>query len=530
MSEKVAGSTSINDTETKSAGRSSYIRHLFRGIKVIAKWEFIQNLKTVRMLVLVIIFSLVMLGGSYGLTTLFTQSPADISLKIPEDIIKEAMGNVFISAHVLDLDEDGYANDVKIFTYRGNGETEKNREFRAYEQFGIKLPNGLNQTNSDGIAIYYDVPEGKYQAELIERTASTTFTIEEHNLPVQQLSINVVPVFDLELGEISLGGETNLNDLIGDYRQVGVIVHVVDAKGNLLDNTTVLVNDEQSGMTNYTGTLPVDMEPGTYSIVASHSGSYSGKEEVIIFKTRVIKEEGSFAGLPVNLGPDFVIIIVASIAGFIISLSAIVLSFDAISREKADKALDILLTKPFPRESVILGKYLGITGAMTAPFVVVMFGAIWIMSLVSDKWPSPSVIVTFIGFMILLIAIYIAIEIFVSILAKTTGTAILAGIGVWVLLNMLWGVLGLGISELFGLETVSVTNYMSLLNPSDLFLVCLSIVSTDALIASIGAEELKNSINIEFAFAEWVFFLAFGLWFVVSLGGAILLFKKKEDL
>jgi ABC-type transport system involved in multi-copper enzyme maturation permease subunit len=152
------------------------------------------------------------------------------------------------------------------------------------------------------------------------------------------------------------------------------------------------------------------------------------------------------------------------------------------------------------------------------------------MSLVSDKWPSPSVIITFIGLMVLLIAIYIAIEIFVSILAKTTGTAILAGIGIWVLLNMLWGVLGLGISELFGLETVSVSNFMSLLNPSDLFLVCLSIVSKDALIASIGAEELTNSFDIRFAYANWVFFLTFGLWVVISLGAAVLLFKKKEDI
>jgi LPXTG-motif cell wall-anchored protein len=71
---------------------------------------------------------------------------------------------------------------------------------------------------------------------------------------------------------------------------------------------------------------------------------------------------------------------------------------------------------------------------------------------------------------------------------------------------------------------------MSLLNPSDLFLVCLSIVSKDALIASIGAEELTNSFDIRFAYANWVFFLTFGLWVVISLGAAVLLFKKKEDI
>ena len=224
------------------------------------------------------------------------------------------------------------------------------------------------------------------------------------------------------------------------------------------------------------------------------------------------------------------IILVASIASFVASLSAIVLSFDAITKERVEKSLDVLLTKPFPRESVVLGKYLGITGAMTAPFVLVLFGAVWIMSAVSDKWPTPSVIYTFIIFIVLLIAIYIALEILVSILAKTTGTAILSGIGIWVLLNMLWGVMGLGISELFDLKLVSVSNYMSLLNPSDLFLVCLSIISTDALITSMGLEEVKDVLNVDYAFAKWVFFLAFGLWIVISLGLAMFIFRKKEDL
>ncbi|MDP6156676.1 MAG: ABC transporter permease subunit, partial [Candidatus Thermoplasmatota archaeon] len=512
MGEKVAEPRSINDRKTERIGISSYFKHLFRGIRVIAKWEFIQNLKTVRMLVLIIIFSLVMLGGSYGLTTFFTQAPGEISFKIPEEIIKEAMGNVFISAHVLDLDGEGYANDVMIFTYYGNGDPAAKKKFTVFETWGEDIPGGFNRTNLSGISVYYNLPAKEYEVNLEPATASSSFKIEKNITNYSDISLEISPIFDLKLEEISLGKETDLNDLLGDYRQVGVIVHVVDHSGNLYDDAEIFINDEQYGITNSTGTLPVNMEPGNYTIKAFNSGSYSPIADVTIKEPPVIKKEDtSLSGLPVNLGPDFVIIIVASIASFIVSLSAIVLSFDAISREKADKSLDILLTKPFPRESVILGKYLGITGAMTAPFVVVLFGAVWIMSLVSDKWPSPSVIITFIGLMVLLIAIYIAIEIFVSILAKTTGTAILAGIGIWVLLNMLWGVLGLGISELFGLETVSVSNFMSLLNPSDLFLVCLSIVSKDALIASIGAEELTNSFDIRFAYANWVFFLTFGL-------------------
>lgn len=516
----------------ETEGRTSsltYLAHLFRGARIIAKWEFIQNLKTIRMLVLILIFSLVMLGGSYGISLLF-EPPADISLDIPSDVIRDAMGNSFVSVHVLDLDNDEQANDIIIYTFKGNGHVEPKMIFKVFETWGSIIPGGLNLTDADGMSVYYDLQPAEYQIELIQRGVNANFTIREDHTTAS-MDIALAPVFDIELGEIKLSGDAELLDFLPKYRQVGAIVHVVDEKGIIVEGAEIIVDDGYVDITNSTGTLSIQLEPGNHIIRASLSGMDSNPVSTFVPKPgEVKKEEETISGLPVDLGPDFVIILVASIASFVASLSAIVLSFDAITKERVEKSLDVLLTKPFPRESVVLGKYLGITGAMTAPFVLVLFGSVWIMSFVSNKWPSPSVIFTFIIFLVLLIAIYIALEILVSILAKTTGTAILSGIGIWVLLNMLWGVMGLGISELFDLKLVSVSNYMSLLNPSDLFLVCLSIISTDALIASMGLEEVKEVLNVDYAFSKWVFFLAFGLWIVISLGLATYIFRKKEDL
>ena len=515
--------------QRERTSKLTYLAHLFRGARIIAKWEFIHNLKTIRMLVLILIFSLVMLGGSYGISLLL-KPPADITLDIPSDVISQAMGNSFVSVHVLNLDNDEYANDVIIYTFKGNGRVESGLIFKVFETWEVAKPDGVNLTDDNGMSIYYDLPPAEYQVVVIERGVSANFTIVENHTTVP-INIALAPVFDIELGEIKLSGDPDLLDFLPKYRQVGAIVHVVDENGVWVEGAAISVGDENVGLTNTTGTLSIELEPGKHIVKASLSGVDSYPVETFVPEPgEVEKDDETLTGLPVHLGPDFVIIVVASIASFVVSLSAIVLSFDAITKERVEKSLDVLLTKPFPRESVVLGKYLGITGSMTAPFVLVLFGAVWIMSAVSNKWPTPEVIYTFIIFIVLLIAIYVALEILVSILARTTGTAILSGIGIWVLLNMLWGVMSLGISELFDLELVSVSNYMSLLNPSDLFLVCLSIISTDALIASMGLEEVKEVLIVDYAFAKWVFFLAFGLWIVISLGLATFIFRKKEDL
>lgn len=498
---------------------------LLRGIRVIAKWEFFQNIRSVRMIVLVAIFSLVMLGGAWGFSALLGGSG---SLSLPEDVIREAMGNVFISTQVLDLDGDNVTDDVMIYTFRGNGEPASGETFKFLDiESNEIMPSGFNFTDRSGISLYYDVAPGEYMVQLYPGIGFSVFTVMTDGEP-SDINLRLVPIYELDFSDISLDQGMDIDSLFSSYRQVGVFAHVVNVNGDPLDGVSIAVDGIVMGVTNSTGTLPVDLEPGNHGISAEKDGYGSALDDVKIKESK--PKQSYFAGIPANLGPDFVIIFVASIASLIASLSAIVLSFDAITKERAERSLDVLLTKPFPRESVVLGKYLGITGAMTVPFLVVLLFSVWIISVVSGKWPSATVVAAYICFMIVLVAIYVAIEILISVLSRTTGTAILSGIGVWFLLNMLWGVLGLGISKLFRLELGVVSNYMYLFNPSDLFLVCLSIVSTDALISSVGAEELEGVLNVDYAFADWFFFLALALWAVLSLSLAVLVFRKKEDL
>ena len=182
-----------------------YLRHLFRGIRVIAKWEFMQNVKTVRMLVLILIFSLVMLGGSYGITTLFSNPPGEITFKIPEEVIESAMNEVFISAHVLNRDGGNYSNDLIIYTYYGSGEPAPKTKFRVFEIWGLEIDDLVNLTNTNGIYDKYrNLAPDEYQAELDPPTSHSAFKIANDADNVTALSIATSPIFDLELGEITL--------------------------------------------------------------------------------------------------------------------------------------------------------------------------------------------------------------------------------------------------------------------------------------------------------------------------------------
>jgi len=499
--------------------------HFLRGTRVIAKWEFIQNIKSVRMLILVLIFALVMIGGAWGFSALFGGST---SISLPEDVLKEAMGDVFISVHVLDLDGGNISDDVLIYTFRGNGDPAAQQTFKFLDiEENRIISDGFNFTDNMGSSVYYGLAPGEYMVQLHPGMGYSVFTVKDGAAETSEISIQLVPVYELDLSELSMEDGMDVEKLFESYRKVGVIANVVDGEGRLLEGASIFVDGVSVGVTDINGTQPIDLEPGEHFIHAVYGNAESEERDVEIDEP--IPKKTYFAGVPAYLGPDFVIVLVASIASLIASLAAVVLSFDAITKERAERSLDVLLTKPFPRESIVIGKYLGITGAMMAPFLAVLFVSVWIISLVSGRWPTGSVIAAYIGFMVLLIAIYVAIEILISVLAKTTGTAILSGIGLWFLLNMLWNVLTIGISELFGLEVASVSDYMTLLNPSTLFQRCVQIVSIDALIATFGLEEVKGLAESS-AFSDWIFYLALALWAVISLGLAVLVFRKKEDL
>ena len=243
-----------------------------------------------------------------------TPKRGDLSLEISEEMIKEALGNTFISAHVLNLDDGESANDVMIFTYYGNGELAPKKKFTAFELWGGYISEGLNITDLSGISVYYNLPPNDYQVNLEPNTGISAFTIEKNNTNYSSLSLDISPIYDLEMGKISFGMETDLNDLIGAYRQVGVIFHLVDLKGDLVNNAQLVVNDKAVGITNATGTFTIDLQPGNHTVRANVNGSYSNT--VNVFISGQIKNEDEEEKSP-GFGVIIMVISILSIGAFL---------------------------------------------------------------------------------------------------------------------------------------------------------------------------------------------------------------------
>ena len=73
-----------------------------------------------------------------------------------------------------------------------------------------------------------------------------------------------------------------------------------------------------------------------------------------------------------NVGPDVSQIDWAFIIGYVLSLIALLFTFDAISGEREHGTLRLMLANSIPRHTVLLGKFLGALISTTIPFMLAM--------------------------------------------------------------------------------------------------------------------------------------------------------------
>jgi Cu-processing system permease protein len=145
---------------------------------------------------------------------------------------------------------------------------------------------------------------------------------------------------------------------------------------------------------------------------------------------------------PFTTGPDFVLLIIAGgFAAFVLPIFAIVISFDAVAKERVQGTLDLLLSRPVSRVGLALGKFAGAFAAVAVPVTLVNLVGIGVLTLASGKSPAGSFAASFVGLSLLLVAFYVPIQLTFSTLAKTSGTAILFGVLSWLAFNVLYPII-----------------------------------------------------------------------------------------
>src|SRR5207237_3006120 len=109
-----------------------------------------------------------------------------------------------------------------------------------------------------------------------------------------------------------------------------------------------------------------------------------------------------------TVGPDFrLLILAAGFATFVIPIFAVVVTFDAISKERVQGTLDLLLSRPASRVGTLLGKFLGTFTAVAVPVTLVTLVGIAVLTAVSGKGPTRGFALAFPGVRFVLLAFYI---------------------------------------------------------------------------------------------------------------------------
>jgi ABC-type transport system involved in multi-copper enzyme maturation permease subunit len=131
---------------------------------------------------------------------------------------------------------------------------------------------------------------------------------------------------------------------------------------------------------------------------------------------------------------DFIYII-----SVLLSLLAIIFSYDAVCGEREDGTLKVIHANPVSRASVIIGKWIGMWLAIGIPFIAVYFFSVLIGSLIAgvaigpERWLELGLIcaasLVYLGF-------FLCLGLFVSGIVRQPGTSILVLLFLWILFTM----------------------------------------------------------------------------------------------
>ncbi len=397
------------------------------GIYVISKREFIANIKSFRSIIMVLILALILVGAAMGFASLSSSGEAETGMMY----------------QLVPMDPDGLANDLVVFLYEigtMNPVVGVNISLRIE---ALEIPNDYNgstDANGQWIAmnltpafhwLYVEGEQSTSSGPFGQTQESDTYIYVPHNNTVDY------PVLGTEARNLDIRDSGNMKD---------VSVWVVGPDGSPVDGATVTVG-ELTNTTDSKGLTTFFKVPKGLHNVTAVDGTLTGFSMVNVTDERTETDPFAFA----LEGPDQVLRLVSAI-GLVGPIYAIVLCFDSVFRERISGSLDYLLCRPMGRRAVLMGKFIGILSALMVPISAVSLMGVGVVTWQSGESPTTVLVVGFVIYTVFLIGIFVLLQMIFSTVAKTTGTAILSGIGMWIFFFMLFDLILLIVSYLNGLE------------------------------------------------------------------------------
>jgi Cu-processing system permease protein len=166
---------------------------------------------------------------------------------------------------------------------------------------------------------------------------------------------------------------------------------------------------------------------------------------------------------------EFTIASLVSLVIYLVPLIALILGFDAIVGERERGSLDLLLSLPITRFELLLGKYLGLSGALAAS----MLAGFGIVAVVLTVQLDTGILLHFSGFVgtsVLLGMAFLSLAVTLSVFAADRTRASGLAIALWFFFVLIFDLLVLGALVVTGGQYGGeLFPYLLLLNPADVF-------------------------------------------------------------
>ncbi|GAB7012177.1 ABC transporter permease [Halolamina salina] len=230
----------------------------------------------------------------------------------------------------------------------------------------------------------------------------------------------------------------------------------------------------------------------------------------------------------------------------IIPLTALVVAYGSITRERESGTIKLLLSLPHSRDDVVLGKFFGRSAVVSLPVLIGFFVALLAL-LPAASGLDILVYVEFALLTALLGVVFVGIAVGVSAAANTNQQALVGAGGLFATFWFLWNFFVTGVNraatELFGLSTpqqFQLRLALKILNPiqaykslvDSLFMSDLEarIRMFSLLLGMIPNQQAAQALGPELSpmFADGVVLLAMLLWLAVPLAVGIVWFRDAD--
>ena len=168
----------------------------------------------------------------------------------------------------------------------------------------------------------------------------------------------------------------------------------------------------------------------------------------VIFGAIIPLTMGLTAYYTKGVSPNDVLAGSHGLATFFYVILGIAMAYDVIVRERKEKSLYTLLSKPISREEVVIGKFLGSLLSICAIIIPVLIIGYLIAIAITHNTPSVAdigAVSSYLGIILLGIACYVGLAMAISSVVRSSTAAILSAIGAWFGLGMIYSIVSLAL-------------------------------------------------------------------------------------